>query len=649
MNFQVTVSLTPYDLAVLVFIYLHCIQGASIPWEVFEELIGPTIESSSFDPLINRDSVYNGLTQPLIPDLEVIIERLSKIEGMDSILMDYISCITSINTLETFYNMLKALNVLCLVKTSKEITERKKFNPSANIVYFTERSFLGKYVVNSLMKVEIGGFEDKNLLLHCFKKFVYEFKQANIYMAFKPSIRDISTSLISWGLISNEYKEDEKMIDIFSNFTKTLERSEPPDLTITTNHLENILDWYLYNLINGTVTFKDDPSYNFVQSIIDNITLHNKSLFPRIHIIQYLKFLETNSYEDAFRSLHNYFDYVLSQNTDAYFHISSLCLAAFYVHFHDADLAIKSFDEATKVARENRDSITLNLIIVRIIKFIESYPEHSAQFNVKVEQITRFLKSSSDSIDASIFENAYRFDSVTLFRRQDDLISMFEAIYKYTVLSMEQLKSERGLNNLMQFKANFWNELGFSSLGNIYDGFSKPSVAVEELNQMYQSLESDNLDIVKRYLKTTNFKLLNYNERMSTKMLQVRYLRIIGEYDLALTIIEECSKQCVSVCSDYRMKTNFEIEKCLLFLDADLGSRCLHLATNLLEYNQLIQNGPGVVRCVFILFRILKRNGKIEEAHQLLEQNMVNIMQYPKFREQVLSYYKERNLIAIST
>lgn len=641
MDFQVTVSLTPYDLAVLVSIYLHCIQDAKIPWKAFEELICPTIESSFFDPLIDRDSVYNGLTRPLIPNLADIIQRLSDIKGMDTVLVDYINCITSINTLETFYNMLKALNIFCLVKTTEEITERKKLNPSANFVYFTERSFLGKYVVNSLMKIEIGGFEDKNLLLHCFKKFVCEFTQTDIYKSWKSSIHDIRSSLISWGLVSNEYKEDENMIDVFSSFTRNLERNEPPDLMVTTNHLENILDWYLFNLVNETADFKNDPSYRFVQLITDDITLHNKSLFPRIHVIQYLRFLDSNSYDDAFRALHNYFDYVLSQNTDAYFHISSLCLAAFYTHFHDAELAIKSFDEATKVARENRDALTLNLIIVRIIKFIENYPEYSAQFNVKVEQITRFLKSSSDSIDASIFESAYRFDSVTLFRRQDDQISMFEAIYKYSVLSMEQLKSERGLNNLMLFKRNFWNEIGFPSLGNIYYEFTKSSLVVKELDQMYTHLESNNLDVVKRYLKTINFKVLNYNERMRAKILQVRYLRIIGEYDSALAIIEECIKQCVSICSDYRMKTNFETEKCFLFLDADLGSRCLHLATKLFKYNQSTQNGPGMTKCVFILYQILKRDVKIQDAHQLLEQNMVNIMQYSKFREQALSYYND--------
>ncbi|KAG0670983.1 anaphase promoting complex subunit 5 [Maudiozyma exigua] len=640
MNFKVTLSLTPYDLVVIVAVYLHCLQDANIPLEVFQELICPTIEPSPFDPLIDRDVVYPGLTDPLIPDLCVITRRLSEIDGFKDMVEAYIGCVTSIKTLETVYNMLKAVKFLCLVKTAKDLKERRKENESKSIVCFTERSFLGNYIVKCLMKVEIGSFDDKIILFDCFKKMVSEFMDSEIRIFYGWHIPNRTSSLKNWGLMTDEYNDNEKMIKMLGELTHNIERNEAPDLIISANHLENILDWYLYKKVKKAPFPEDDPSQNLVTDMINNISLHNKSLFPKINVIKYLMYLDNNCYDDAFKALHNYFDYVLSQNADSYFHISSLCIATFYTHFHDTELAVKSFDEATKVAREHRDSDTLNLIIVWIMKFIEDRPEHAAQFNLKVDQITRFLKSSSDSTDARIFESAYRFEALTLFRRHDDKISLFEALYRYTVLAMEQHKSEGGMSDLMQFKTMLWQELGFPKLAEIYDKFAKQNENSKELDEMFVNLEQNKLDLVKRYLKCSKFQTFGYDDRMRATMLKVRYLRTVCEYDMAFSIVEDAILECTAYCSDFRMKNDFEIEKCLLFLDSNLGCRCLHLAIDLLKYNQLIQNGPTTVKCIFILYRVLMESCNFEDAQELLEENIVNIMQYSEFREQAGIYRK---------
>lgn len=641
MNFQITLSLTPYDLVVIVAVYLHCLQDANIPLEAFQELICPTIESSPFDPLIDREVVYPGLTNPLIPDLCAITEHLSTIDGINDSFEDFMGCVISIKTLETVYNMLKTLKFLCLVKTVKDLKESRKENGSKKIVRFTERSFLGSYIVKCLMRVEIGSFDDKILLFDCFQKMVSNFMKSKVCVFYGWSIVDQSKNLKAWGLMSDEYHEDEKMIKILGKLTNNLEHNERPDLIISANHLENLLDWYLYKIIKKTPFPEDDPLKMLVEDMINNISLHNKSLFPKINIIKYLIHLDNNCYDDAFKALHNYFDYVLSQNANSYFHISSLCIATFYTHFHDTELAVKSFDEATKVAREHRDSNTLNLIIVWIMKFIEDHPEQATQFNLKVDQITTFLKSSSDSTDARIFESAYRFETLTLFRKHDDKISLFEALFKYTVLAMEQNKSERGMGDLMQFRTMLWKELGFPQLAEIYSKFAIGNEVTNDLDEMYLNLEQNKLEPVRRYLKNNNFQNFGYDNRMRATLLQVRFLRAVGEYDSALAIIKDSIIECTAYCSDFRMKNNFEIEECLLYLDSNLGCRCLHLATSLLKYNQSIENGPTTVKCIFILYRILMESSKFEEAHELLELNIIDIMQYSEFRQQALKYREE--------
>ena len=641
MNFQVTLSLTPYDLVVIVAVYVHCVQDIKIPLEAFQELICPTIEPSPFDPLIDRDIEYPGLRDPLIPDLCAVTERLSGMGGMSDCFEDFMGCVVSIKTLDTVYNMLKALKFLCLVKTAKDLKEAKKENESNKVVCFTERSFLGSYIVKCLMKVEIGSFDDKIILFNCYQKMVKNYMVTDVCKSFGLFGVDQTKNLKAWGLMSDEYHEDEHMIKMLGIFTDSLKQNETPDLIISANHLENILDWYLYKIIKKTPFPENDLLKKLVEDMISNISLHNKSLFPKINIIKYLIHLDNNCYDDAFKVLHNYFDYVLSQNADSYFHISSLCIAIFYTHFHDTELAVKSFDEATKVAREHRDSNTLNLIIVWIMKFIEDHPEHATQFNLKVDQITTFLKSSSDSTDARIFESAYRFEALTLLRKHDDKISLFEAVFKYTVLAMEQNKSERGIGDLMQFKSTLWEELGFPQLAEIYGKFATRDDTTKELDEMYMNLEQNKLQPVKRYFKTNNFHNIGYDNRMRAKLLQVRYLRAIGGYDSALGIIKNAIRESMTYCNDFRMKNNFEIEECLIFLDANLGCRCLHQATSLLKYNQSIQNGPTTVKCIFILYRILMESSKFEEAQELLEHNIIDIMQYSEFREQAFKYRKE--------
>lgn len=646
MELRVTVSITPYDIAVIVVIYLHCIQGAKVPLEVFQNLISPTLESSDFNPLLDRNIRYEGIHQPLIPNLCNIIGSISRYDNLEDFIVKFIKLLTSIEDLESVYSLLKVINSNCLVKTSTDLRIVSKKNPKSTIKYFTESSFIGQYIVICLMKKELGDFEERDILLKCFRKFVFDFKNSEVYKNYEPKLQHINYVLDVPTSNENDIQEDQDMINTFKKLSSLTQLDKKPDLLIMSKHLESILDWYLYKLIKDDRIIQDDyndDAINLANKIMNNISLHNETLFPTLHIIKYFKYLKTNSYQEALDCLHNYFDYMLSQNSDPYFHISLLCLATFHTHFHDYEIAIKCFDEATKVAREHKDTDTLNLIIVWIINFIEENPEHATKFQIKVNQIVKFLKSCSDSVNANVFENAYRFESLFLLRGNDDYISTLEASFKYLVISLQQHNSERSLSSLFSFWETLWRELGFPSIANAYSSFSKTDSIQQEIEETKHKFELKNFNYVKNYLEYIELESLKYNQKMDMYLLQVQYERYTGNIDMALKTVGKRIFDCTSLYSDFRMKFEFEIEKCNLFLASGVGYRSLPLLTKLLNHSHITKNGVAAVKLILILSRILLQIGKTSEANDLIKQNLANMLQFSSYRYSTISLLNNLN------
>ena len=636
-NVLLSVSLTPYDAFILVTIYTYCLRDIDVPLEVFQELISPTLECNDYNPLIDPNIIYNGINSPLIPDLRYIVRRLETLDVSENTIASILQLATSIETLEMIYTLLKRINAECLVKTSKELRSLSKAVLDEKKKFITENSLLGQYVIKCLLKVEIGGFEDKNLLLHCFKSFIGSFVNSELHAKYSTIQNQQHLNLNMSLLKTPRTADDTKMIALFQTYTDRLKRDEPPDLIISTSHLENIFDWYLFKLVNDSASDIDEEVSDLVEVIIEHITLHNQTMLPKVLIIRYFQHIHTNSYEGALDTLHNYFDYVLSQNVDSSFHISLLCLAAFHIHFHEPDMAVRCFEEAIKVAREQRDTTTLNLIIVWTIKFLEDNPEYSKEFHVKIEQITKFLKSNNDNVDSSIFENAYRFDSLFHLRMNDDMVALLESSYKYFAISLQSLKSDTGLSAALEFRAQLWNELGFSSIADVYSKHTDVTETEHLLNDGNSKLATGDIENFQSLLDSLDCQDLSYDESIRLNRMKIKFLAETNQIDSALDIVERLIKKTAYTCLDIRSSAEFQMERVILFSKAGIGLRGIADLQKLIEYYSSISHGFRRAKCLLSIMNILLEEGRLQNIESMLTKQLAEIMQYPELRPTVTS------------
>lgn len=195
-----------------------------------------------------------------------------------------------------------------------------------------------------------------------------------------------------------------------------------------------------------------------VFDLLDTLSLNDATKFPLIFILKYLEAIKENSYQTALDSLHNYFDYKSTGNSQNYFHISLLSLATFHSSFNECDAAINSFEEATRIARENKDMETLNLIMIWIINFIEVHPEYANRFYITVEQIIKYLKNSSDVEDANIFSNAYKFETLLSMVKESKTAEVSSSLLKFMAITLQNVPSQNFdlFQSLVSYEVKFW-------------------------------------------------------------------------------------------------------------------------------------------------------------------------------------------------
>ena len=543
-----------------------------------------------------------------------------------------VKLMTSIETLETVYTILRQIKERCLVKTYREARSLSKASPSRKEKFITSKSFLGQYVEKCLLKMEIGGFEDKNILLYCLKGFIKGFTSSELNQKYQEMIDLEHMQQDIDNLTTRGATEDSQMISIFQSYTEKLKREDLPDLIITNYHLENILDWYLYKLVDDPSPPIDKDVSDLVNLILKDMTLHNQTMLPKTLIIRYFQSVNSSSYSAALNALHNYFDYVLNQYDSASTHTSLLCMTAFHTHFNEPGMAVECFEEAIRVAREERNTETLNMIIMWVMKFIENYPQYSKEFHVKIEQITRFLQSSDLDVDADIFESAYRFDSLFLLREDANLIDLLEASYKYFLIALQNLQPEKDISNALNFRAQLWDDLGFPSLA---DSYRCSDDTDRELKKGFSSLESNDTKNVGLMLDNMDYTCLTYNNKLDFLRLQIRYLTEINETDEALAKIEEVINKVTLDCSDTHGAAIFELEKVILFHKAGVGMRGQSLLLMLMNHYSSLDRGFYRAKCFLVLISILIEVEPKTSIRDLLCDQLTELLQFSELRPYV--------------
>ncbi|QLL30975.1 hypothetical protein HG536_0A07900 [Torulaspora globosa] len=624
---KITTSLSPYDVSVLILIYLYCCNQARIPAKIFTRLITPTIPPAEAIPILEKDFHGAVRQKPLLPVLESLVSYLFDSDERQ-LATELVSFIGSIKSLDVVTQLLRTLEHSCLGKNYRFIGSKQG---ESKLRRLTKTSFLGAYVVKCVTNYQVSEFEERRALWQSMGRYFSDFKSTGSWRQLEKHIKQISFQFMTG---SERYEEDDSMITFFESFCQTSKVQDRDVVMIGYSHLQSLLNWAIIDMSENKSEL--EPSIN---NILSMLSLNEITHFPAIHVIRYLEAIKNNFYQTALDALHNYFDYMLTRSDNKCFHVSLLCLGTFHSQSHNCAAAVKAFEEATKVARENKDSETLNLIMIWVVDFIEKNPEYSGHFQVTVDQIVRYLKTCNDDESCLVFEHAYKFESLLLMMDNSSSVKILEAAFKYLVIVLQRIEVGSNLDSAFKHWAGVWEHLGYNRIGEVYRAFIRPesSSINTEIRDAFKALDNNDLDDVLRTLSKSNSPNLEYDQRKQISLLGIRYLIALEDYPEAMRKVYQNISEARGSIVDSRWIISFELEKCRIMLARGVAARCLGLLMELINASFLSENPLRFSECLILLCEILLDMDKRTECLYLLRSNLSVALQFPELEYRVSS------------
>ncbi|CAR28596.1 hypothetical protein ZYGR_0S02300 [Zygosaccharomyces rouxii] len=633
-QFKITTSLTPYDVSTLVLIYLYCCHNVKVPMNIFVKLITPTIPSTEINPILEIEKLDLTVDRPLSVHLETLVSYVLH-SGQRQLVIQLLSVLNSLDSLDTLTQLLSFLEKECLVKTYRT----KKPSSSQGCRSITKTSYLGVYLDKCLIEYHLGSFDDREELWESFMQYLQSFKSTDLWKRLECELKPFEFEFRPTINDDDDDDSDREMIAWFQSFGKKITSVDKPVILIGERYLRSLLNWELVTVCKTRT--KIDPG---TRQILAGLSLNDLTHFPAAHVLAYLEAVFDNSYQEAADALHNYFDYMLTQNDENCFHISLLCLATFHTCMHDGPAAIKAFEEATKVARENKNTGTLNLIMIWVVNFIEIYPEYSSQFQVTVEQIVRYLKFCPDNENSLIFEKAYKFESLLLMMDNADTTLVLESFFKYMAIAIQRLQFGSDFTQVCKYGTKLWETLGQPLLSEVYGAYMKERIqgdeGDQEIHDAFKSLESgDHLTVNKILLKLRSPRLTD-DHLKKLKLLEIKYLISTGDYEQAMQRVSESMRDLDTNVMNAEWKFKFQVENCHILLSCGMAVRCLPILKDMLDASMQSKNVLRASESIVLLCATLKQLGKDEESRFLLENNLHVILQYRHLETRAIGLLK---------
>ncbi|SCW03342.1 LAFE_0G08306g1_1 [Lachancea fermentati] len=622
----VTNTLTPHDISVLVLVAFYCGNVERVSPSLISTMI-PPLTSDSQDAAMYAISKNSNPPLPVLPTLEELIQRLFE-KNHSQAGIKLLAVLDAINNLNGVTRLLKILDKQCLRLSYRAMDSRNEKRVFKR--QLTRKSVLGSYLARCVTKHMLEDFQDSERLWNNLVRYRDEFKLTKLY---KCSASDSYLLDPVMSFIVQDKKSPERFgsvhgmqeVELFQNFTDLFHGDENSMMMISKEHLQALLNAEL------TRALHDGGQVNSsTREILSHMTLEDKSRFPTVHILNYLQAMANQEYDTSIRHLYRYFDYMLGQNSDHYFHMSLLSLATFHSHFNNDEAAVKTFEEAIAVARENKDISTLNLILIWVFEFIKKRPNLAGKFHVTTEQIVTYLRTCPDSHSLIVFEKAYLFESLFVMLNGGFVPDILEAAFKSFVIGLQgtSLKSEFG--SIMQHNVRIWKCLGSSALTKAYENLCDVSSNETMFSvPKYRGMtERSVLDEVRCLLSRLDSPSIEYEERRQLERLKIEYLSELGDFNEAIKLTNNLIKQCQFDYTDTYWEFEFTLIKCRIFMKSGLGPRCKIMVESLIDNIPKTRNAFSAAKLAVLLSQLLFIAGEFSKAIEILNSNVHVVLQF---------------------
>lgn len=641
-KYVVTTSIpSPYDISILVLIYLHITEQERLPLSCFLQLISSSIiDSKTMTHQINCRVTFDTDQDPLLPQLNDIVECLEKYDGMDMTIFKLVQAMTKFDSIDQ------------IIFLHEKICTQYRLQVN---------SLLGLFVNECNKKFEVSAFDDRKLLLDNMKYFLKQFMEnsdwykqyqsvlnndsfkLNFFDEFESLSKKSSTSLSTNQDDSNDHNDP--MVNLLKSLIKN---KNLEGLLISETHLQNLINLQIQHIVEPDNV--DVNKFNTLNKTFKQLSLGDVTTFPTIYLCNYLTHLNDKKYQHALDSLHSFYDYMLARKMNKEFHIVLFHLGLFHLYFNDKDSPMLAFQEALKLARENRDVTTLSFINLAKLTYVEYHPIAFTHCKHQVSKIILNLETYKYSNCATLFEGAYRAKTVLTLRTTNDLVELFESNFKFFVIAIQSEQSMQSWKSIFAFYSSIWKNMGLYKLGETYDSFHKKNKLDEEidkcLNYFLEEVVDQHIDDIEIILLNLGLPTLIFEQEMKLKMINIKYLTFLQKFDTVNELLIEYGSIFPDKINDLFWSFKFTMEYCEMSLKAGMGQRAIPTIQKLIKQTQQNPDPLKNARCLIILFEILFNMDQPEKVYSLMKECLYVFIQFKETKQRAIRLFK--NVIALT-
>lgn len=566
---------------------------------------------------------------------------------------------------------------------------------SSKSSYVSPRSVVGRFLQRIVVAAKLLHFDESILVFRSFchfrqstQAFYKEFKNSGFECRANQTLVSITGAT---GRKNKSYTKFQEGITIGEDeFCKVLQDQldiglgtalSPGDDLVVTPLTKIELDC----LVDAQVKFLErfgSPTPPELRSLMEQMvspylefsSAHKTSsgLSPSYHYLRYLESLFEGNYLAAFDSLHQYFDYMVSQGSRYYYHFALIAKASLHQCFGEDQKALDSLEEAISVARENKDNATLTYVLSWLFNFMKGKPKlwvNQSFFQNDCElQLLEFLSRKSQNVSLLLAAVSFCYVTEGHLANGDSAEKLYESLFGAIFVSIND--GTTSFVKCCDLASVVWSKLGLPYLSELYvdmglayalkfgpqndvldltlkkkkSAFSKgnPENAINELREMLQSYVK-NIPQFQRLQKQLQLFQIDTNISSGKTLLANEALKVFlsaGEMDeetrfniikLQSSILaDNCDPTsameyiCREISDASRrkrpnifMSIQLNLIKTYQLIQFGANERALSLLIQQIKLAKLIGFGTILMNGLVQMISLLNNTGSVQEAHRI--------------------------------
>lgn len=513
-------DLSPYKLTLLIVIHLYLCNELPIPQLITLTQLIENKQQPRPHNLLSTHNIIHSLSQlcELFNDMNVTKQLLK--------------CIWRINSIEQLENDY-INNLIKRVKSVDLITLNITPGSTNSGKVLSSKSLFGSFILKICTSFNSLKFDESFLLFQAFQQFREPTRQR--YVELGGDIINENNNLGDDPDRDLFTRLNNNLIELGINNSISLSSLSSPTLTSTptSTKIISVPKYDFQQLLDRQISLLETygtPTPQYLKDImmmmispnsnvgrIQNIQFNN---LPSYYYLRYLECLQISNYNEAFASLHQYFDYMVSNNSKYFYHFALISRASLHQYFGEDNKAMDAIEEAISVARENKDNSTLTYILSWLFNFMKNKPElwknrqifynNNNNNNNNESQLLDFLIKKSKQISLLLYSMSYNFKTLYLLNNGDYQSCINSLIKSIFIAINDDVKST--FIKSAELAAIVWSKLGEPILSEVYN-----EIAIE--------LTDSTIDQISLFIRLNFLKFLQGNNNINETYNQLQNMK----------------------------------------------------------------------------------------------------------------------------